>query len=470
MREWAVAHRRSARALFGALVLLSFMLFLTACGEEETPTTPAADVGARPAPPTVVLPTLYPTATRSHQQATPTREMPATRPPESTADLQQTVVSFRISVPALGLDRRLAGTVGGAVTVVDETVGLAATLQNQGGVLFELQSTLPNLELPEVPEDCTGCFAFSYSLPLDGEEGSGWLQDPVMLASVENYLTLTLGPHWPEGTIVGLRRSASPYHVAHTIAFTTDGGMYRWLATEPEVRGREEASLPVLPAEPAALDEDYSVVCPGVPLETLYLVSADEGEETPGTTFSISCPAFSLPASLVPTYLALDDQLAPLLVDERIPVPPSEIPLAAMVVHEWQGRGRLVLYVDDRVVLEASSGEVFTNTLSAGTTMSMTAALEESETLTPGVSGYTAAESIHILLVRTGEGMAEAVWDDAPPEALVPVLTALEALWDELAPDATPGADSTQTPAPEGAGTAPPPVTGTSTPRATPTP
>jgi predicted small lipoprotein YifL len=470
MREWAVARRRVARGAFNVFVLLTLALLLAACGEALTPTVPPADVAARPAPPTVVLPTLYPTATRAHQQPTPTREMPATRLPESTADLQQTVVSFRYRIPALGLDRRLEGTVGGTVTVVDEAAGLAATLPNQGGVLFDLQSTLPELKLAELPDDCAGCVAFSYSLPIEGAEDSGWLQDPVMLASIENYLALTLGPHWPDGTVVGLRRSASPYHVAHTVAFTADGAMYRWLATEREVRDFEEASLPSLPNEVAALDEDYSVVCPGVPLETLYLPPADDGEETRGTTISISCPAFSLPASLLSTYLALDERLAPLLVDEQIPVPPSEIPLAAMVVYEWQGQGRLILLSDDRVVLETSSGETFTDTLSAGTAMSMTATLEASEALVSGVSAYTAAEGAHILLVRTGAGMAEAAWDDSPPEALVPVLTALEAWWDELAPEATPEAGSTGTATLEGAGTAPPPVTGTTTPQVTLTP
>ncbi|MDT8305577.1 MAG: hypothetical protein RRC07_06540 [Anaerolineae bacterium] len=456
---------RWARAAFVPVLVL--VLFLTACAEDATP--PAEDVtaAARAAPTTFTLPTLYPTATRARQQPTVTREMPATRPPESTADLQQTVVSFRYVIPALGLDRRLEGTVGGTVTVVDEAAGIAATLQNQGGVLFELQSALPKLELAETPTGCVGCVVFAYSLPIDGQEDSGWLQDPVMLASVENYLAIALGPHWPEGTVAGLRRSASPYHVAHTVAVSASGEMYRWLATEQEVRGAEPGALPPLPDAETTLASEYRVVCPGSPLETLYLAAPD-GEEADATSISITCPAFSLPTALLPVFRALDGALAPLLADGELPIPPSEIPLATMLVYERAGDGRLLLLMDDLAWTEDGSGNVVTHTLEAGAVISITAALEASEVLAAGVTAYTAAEAAHILLVRTAAGMAEAAWDASPPAALAPAVDALETLWQQLAPDASPTAESAAT---SEAGVTPTPAaTGTAAPQATATP
>lgn len=463
MRRLRCGQWRAGRTLVLAAALA---LVLTGCGDGGNPPTENVTAAARPAPTTFALPTLYPTTTRASQQPTATREMPATPLPESTADLQQTVVSFRYVIPALGLERRLEGTVGGTVTVVDEAAGLAATLQNQGGVLFELQSALPELELAELPNGCAGCVAFAYSLPIQGEEDYGWLQDPVMLASVENYLAITLGPHWPEGTVVGLRRSASPYHVAHTIAVTGAGEMYRWLATEPEVGSAEQGALPPLPDAGTTLAAEYSVVCPGSALETLYLASLGD-EEAGATTVSITCPAFSLPTSLLPAYRALDEEVAPLLVSGNFPIPPSEIALTTMVVYERAGNGRLSLLLDDLALTEDGSGEVITHTLDAGTVISLTAALEESEALSPGVTSYTAAESAHILLVRTATGMAESAWDGAPPEGLVPAVDELATLWAELAPDSSPPADGTGTPetvvtgTPAATGSPPPQVTAT---------
>lgn len=450
-----------------ALVLaLSVALVLSACADDPSPPAESGTVAARPAPTTFALPTLYPTTTRVSLQPTATREMPATPLPESTADLQQTVVSFRYVIPAIGLERRLEGTVGGTVTVVDEAAGLAATLQNQGGVLFELQSALPELELAELPTGCAGCVAFAYSLPIEGEEDNGWLQDPVMLASVENYLAITLGPHWPEGTVAGLRRSASPYHVAHTVAVSADGEMYRWLATEPEVSGAQQGQLPPLPDAEATLAEEYSVVCPGSALETLYVASG--GDDADAATISVTCPAFSLPTSLLPLYQALDEQSAPLLVGGDFPIPPSEIPLTSMVVYERAGNGRLVLLADDLARTEDTSGAVMTHTLDAGTVISITAALEESGALAAGVSAYTAAESAHMLLVRTTTGMAEAAWDAAPPGALASSVETLATLWAELAPEPSSTAGVTGTP--ESTATGTPAATGTVTPQATATP
>jgi hypothetical protein len=426
--------RRCVRAVPAIALGLFLALFLFACAEDGTPAPELTAI--RPAPTQFVLPTLYPTATSARQQPTPTREMPATRAPEATADLKQTAVAFHYTIPALGLDRRLEANVAGTVTVVDEAAGLAATLSHQGGVLFELQTALPELELAELPEGCQGCVAFSYSLPLSGEEGSGWLQDPVMLASVENYLALTLGPHWPAGTIAGLRRSASPYHVSHTVALTSGGELYRWRATVPEVSGAEEGSLPPLPSAEAELAAEYRVICPGAPLETLFIDrGAEDGEG--GASISILCPAFSLPATLVPLYVTLDELLAPLLDEEELAVPPSDIPLSTMVGYEKAGTGRILLLDGDQALLVDQTGEVLTSTLAAGTVVSMTAALEDSGVLKSGVDAYTTAEAAHILMVRTATGMAEVAWDETPPAALEPALLNLESIWEQALPAST---------------------------------
>jgi hypothetical protein len=415
-----------------------------------------------------VLPTLLPSATAVSQQPTATPTLAATSEPEATADLQQQLVELRYAIPALGLDRRLEGNVASTVTVVDEAAGVAATLQNQGGVLLDLQAALPELELAPLPNGCTGCVQLSYSLPLGGEEGSGWLQDPVMLASVENYFALTLGPHWPASTVAGLRRSASPYEVAHAVAFTSSGELYRWRATEPEVAGPEESELPPLPAPDAQLAAEYRVTCPGSPLETLYLSPGGEGE---AVTTTISCPAFSLPPALLPLYLALNAQTAPLLAGDDMASPPSDIPLETMVVYELPGDGRLLLLLGDTARFSVPGSEDGPDSLALepGAVLSVTETLAASGALSPTLTGYTAAEADHILLVRTESGMAEAVWDEEPPNALLPGLAMLDAIWEQMA--GTP-LNVTVTPVPAGtAGTPAPagtPATATPRPSATP--
>lgn len=447
------------RRLHLTLLTIVLLLLLAACGEPEASSATPATVSARPAPTEFALPTLYPTPTRPSQQPTATPTLAPTAPPESTADLQQQLVELRYTIPALGLDRRLEGNVAGTVTLVDETAGVAATLQNQGGVLFELQTTLPELELNPLPDNCAGCVRLTYSLPLSGEEGDGWLQDAVMLASVENYFAITLGPHWPAGAVVGLRRSASPYQVAHTIAYTAGGELFRWRATDPEVAGPEEAEPPPLPADDVALAGDYRVACPGAPLETLYLTPGGEGE---AVTTTISCPAFSLPPALLPLYAALDEQIAPLFAGDELAPPPSDIPLQTMVVYELPGDGRVLLLLDDTALFEVPGSEDEPDTLSleAGTVLSVTATLAESGALTPGLAAYTAAEAGAILLVRTESGMAEAAWDEEPPEALLPGVEALNAIWEQLA-----GTPLAPIGTPEATGTP-----GTATPEASATP
>ena len=488
------------------LRLISLLLVLLLLGAgcvqeaEETP-TPAVAPETQPARATetpFVLPTLYPTETRPARQTVATFAPMATNTPGPTVDLEQKLVEFRYTIPALDLDRRLEGNVSGTVTVVDETTGIAAILRNRGGVLLELQQALPDLELAPVPEGCDRCVHFSYSLPLEGLEEEGWLQDPVILASVDKFLTANLDPHFPEGTVVGLYRSASPYDVAHSLALTDEGTLWRWLATSGEiaepvaaasVNGDLRAQMQDLAVN--TLAEEYVVTCPGTPVEQLYLnpgedagagadagadADADTGEEgTPpaaqrpdgeGMEVTIVCPAFSLPTRLLSLYTRLDGLLAPIVDEAGIPAPPPEIPLETLLAYDREDGARLLLLQSGEAQALAPDGEVYTRTLALGEVISLTASLVDSEGMQPGVEAYGEGVAPNSLLVRGPEGMVEAVWADGPPEPLEEQLEQLEQLLAELtgiepATAGTPASTGTITATATLTGTVMPPATGT---------
>jgi hypothetical protein len=385
-----------------------------------------------------VLPTLLPTQTRG---AAPTPEAtntlaPAPSPsPQGTLDFEQAVIELRYRIRALQLDRRLEGKVSGEITVVDETRGVAAIRANQGGVLLELQEVLPTLDMKPLPEECDTCVEFSYSMPLEGAEGEGWLQDPVLLASVENYTAALLGPHFPPGTVLGLRRSATAYDVAHSLALDTDGNLYRWLATSGEI----EAPVPVdslapqLPAlltaaEEETLAQQYVVSCTSAPFETLYL-NAEQDEE--GQTILLSCPAFSLPRSLLPLYLQIDSLLQETLEGSGIPRPPSEVALDAVLDYRRDDGAHLEIALDQTATVSSESGETVTTTLSSDDVMSVTTALLESEVLQPGLQVFAAGEAPNVLLVRGTQGMVEAAWEPGEvPQAIANEVEVLDGIVD----------------------------------------
>jgi len=454
-------------------------LALVGCGQQEA-TTETRQGATQPAraitPREADIPTLYPTFTPVASQATPTRSMPPTPTPGPSLDFSQKAVEFRYRIPALGLDRRLEGTIGAEITVVDESTGLAAILQNQTGTMLELQQALPEVELEALPAGCDRCVAFSYELPLDGVSDEGWLRDPVILASVENFTTLALGPHFPPGTVVGLRRSATPYDVAHSLALTADGGLWRWLATAPEVEEPAEAETisPNLEATAAAvpldaLQDSYAVDCVGVAVEVLML-PAGEGEEgdgpgAAGKAVRIRCPAFSLPTTLLPLYVQLDALLQETVADQGLPRPPLEIPLATLLDYRRGDGSRLTLLLDGTARAMDPAGEVFTDSIGASQVVSVTTGLRESGALAPGVDALAAGEAANVLLVRGPQGMMEAAWDGEAPAGLEPWLEEIEQLLATMAGVAptgtetpTPGATGTVepagTPAPEGEGTA----------------
>lgn len=441
--------RRWSFCRFALLLVLLFVL--AACSEErvETPSenrsTPGPTVdsegeeGATATP--FVLPTLLPTNT---PPVTPTETVAgttATPEAQSTVDFEAPVVELRYRIPALQLDRRLEGNVSGQITVVDETQGVASIRQNQGGVLLELQEVLPTLSLDPVPEDCDECVHFSYNMPLANAEGEGWLQDAVMLASIENYTAALLGPHFPPGAVLGMRRSATAYDVAHSLALDNEGNLYRWLATAPEVAPAESVSdvAPALPAVLAEVDtptlaQQYVVACAGSPMETLFLqpdASVESGGllAGEGTVVRISCPAFSLSLSLLPLYLQLDGLMQDTLAGSGLPRPVSEVRLDAVVDYQRQDGSRLEMALNGDSWITVEEGTVVTTTLAAGDVLSVTTALAESGLFASGLEAYTASEYDNLLLVRGEEGILEAVWQNGDvPAAIEAIVTQLDEL------------------------------------------
>lgn len=421
-----------------ALATLFIVLLLVACSQPPAETPEPDDADRRPQLTREAIPTLYPTFTRPSATETATAVPQDTPTPRSTIDFEQPVVEFRYRIPALQLDRRLEANVNGEITVVDETVGLASMRQNQGGILLELQDALPELELEPVPANCDSCVAFSYSLPIDGVSDEGWLQDPVMLASVENYTSVAVGTHFPPDTVLGLRRSATAYDVAHSLALTSEGQLWRWLATEAQVAAPvpiEEAGpqlaslLAELPLQ--SLTERYIVQCPGAPAETLFLNPTDAEE---GFTIEIGCPAFSLSRPLLPLYLEMDRLLQEVVPEEEPLRPPLEIPLATVVDYQRDDGARLSVLLDGTARATKPAGETVTMTLTSSQVLSVTAALVESDVLQPGLDAYVADDAPNILLVRSLRGMAEVAWteDDGPPEGALPQIRFLNSLLDEL--------------------------------------
>ncbi|MFW6068897.1 MAG: hypothetical protein ACOC9E_04880 [Chloroflexota bacterium] len=420
-------------ALWSVFFLLPLLLSACARSDQRTPTAPAvelessetAESEATATP--LSLPTLLPSATAVIVPATNVTSTPAPTPsPQRTVDFEQPVVEFRYTIPSLQLDRRLEGDVSGQVTVVDETRGVAAIRQNQGGVLLELQGVLPALEPEPLPPDCETCVAFSYELPLEDAEGEGWLQDPVLLASVENYTAALLGPHFPPDTILGLRRSATAYDVAHTLALDENGILYRWLATagevdEPAPVGDLAPELPQLVAELERdeLQDQYVMDCVSAPVETLYIRPAEadvEGEQD--GSISLSCPAFSLPWSLLPLYTRLNALLEETLEGSGIPRPPSEVALDAVLDYRNEVGTHLVLRFDGVAQIEDDAGEAVTTTLGITDVISITDSLLESGELQPELANFVEGDFTNILLVRGEQGMMEVAWqeDDVPQE------------------------------------------------------
>lgn len=486
------------------VILMALLFFLEGCSEAAL-STPTAEITAVPSPviaapaaaSPVPVPTLVPTFTPLPGAAAgpttaplPTPTLRPDLPTGTSISFDETVVTLHYTIPRLGLDRRLEGNVSSHIVVVDEAQSppFAVQLNNRASVLLDLQQVLPGMELAPPPEGCEGCVRLRYELPLEDEAGEGWLQDTVLLASVENFMAVAVGPHFPPDTIVGLRRSASAYAPAHTVALTADGRLWTWLAIEAEVGEplppeAVDAALPTLLAElPIAdLSSAYVANCPTVARETLWLNPPAAAE---GRQIDIVCPEYTLPTTLLPLYLALDAAVAPKLAElEGPPRPPSRLPLTALLDYRREDNTRLTLHYDGQSVAIDSQGTVYTSTLGVSQVVSLTTNLLNSGEIRPGLTTFQRDETepvtttvvatatpaaSSVLLVRGLYGVFDGEWTGVRS---VPALNELNALLDSLigagtAPAETPSA--TETPTGDETPVATPTLAQTTVPSATP--
>lgn len=389
--------------------------------------------------------TYTPPATRPQPSATPAlpgspTDMPTATP---TIPFDATVVELRMRIPAVGFDRRLQGNVQGDIVLVDEAAGTAVQRNNQSGILIQLQQILPGLALTDLPAGCTTCVEVSYNLPFDGLSGQGWLQDERLLASLENYFAIGLDAHYPPNTLVGLRRSASPYAPAHTLALTADGLLYAWLATDDQLAPGTAAnvSAPGLVAAynvlaPADLRDAYVVACEGgVPIEELLVTAGGESRQ-----IDVVCPEYAVPLPLLPLYAALDDVSAGLLAGLDGPErPPAAFPLTAVVDFQRPDDARLTIY-QDGLAEAVSPGRLVTTTLTFTEVLSLTTPLLDSGALDTDLAVLGAAPEedgspTAVLLLRGTDRVYTGRWAEPLPllEPLNSLLNRLLAL-----PDAAP--------------------------------
>ncbi len=428
--------------LFFLLLLASSFI---ACADTPTDQTPLAQLPPPTAP--VIPPTFTPAPPSS--QFDPIPVVTVTQAPLATVvtntpiPFGADVVELRLMIPSIGLDRRLQGTVSSQIVLVDESSGFAVQRDNQASVLLDLQQVLPQLVLALLPDGCDSCVNLSYNLPFSGVQAQGWLRDPVLLASLENYFTTSLGPHFPAETIIGLRRSASPYAPAHTAAVLADGRLFRWLANADEAAPVTTASTTLLAAfealDPQGVAQQYTAPCPGTPLETL-LLAGREAERL----ITLVCPEFALSANLQPLYVALDEALAELLAssDTVLVRPPAAFPLDAVVDYQRLDRARLTIFMDGTAVALSGSQPV-TTTLSSSQVISLTTNLLASGVLRTGLTTFVSPETAvgsaaatatpaaprSVLLVRGPAAVYDAQWFNT---ANVPLLAELNELLNEM--------------------------------------
>jgi hypothetical protein len=416
-------------------LILFTLIFLVSCGTPANESTPSA-IMPTPLPPVTLAPTYTPAAT---QGALPTITPPPAREtavPNTPIPFDETVVQLRYQIPLLGLDRRLQGNVANQIIVVDEVNGRSIQRNNEGSIMFELRQALSKMELESMPEGCPGCVFVEYELTDAGLTGSGWLRDPVLLASIENFMTATLGPHFPEGTVIGLRRSASPFAPGHSIAVTENGRLWMWLATEETVNSPIESGMtPQLLTELSqlSLDElasDYQTDCAGAAIETLSLIQAE-------ATWSgrIICPELTLPTTLQPLYVQLDTLLAQKTADDTLAINHEVFPLNGLMQYKRADTAQLTLFPNSTLIVIDPAGTTYTTTLTSTLPLSLTTSLLESNLLNPGFKTFVITEPLtttvtpkpptSVLAVRGPQGVYDAEWQTVPDLEAVQFLNRL---------------------------------------------
>ena len=454
------------RYLASILSIGLICLVLSSCQDDKAPderngTEIRTDESAS-APGTRILPTLYPTRTPIPTLA-PTETGPPlpTDVPSTPIAFDQTVVELSYAIPSIGLERSLRANVSSVLELTNDTTGEAVILRDQIGVIFELQQSLPELSMGSLPEECPGCVQLSYSLPLANLEDRGWLTDTQMLASLENFTAANLQPHFPDGTVLGLRRSATPFRAAHTLALTSDGSLWHWMATDGVVPSPADGAefgdsarreLGDLNLE--ELEDGYSGPCPaGAGLESLYI---DSGSEVKQIKFV--CPELSLPGNLLPLYLIISDQVDELLDGDFEDEPEKAIPLNTLVHFQSSDESKMSLLNDGLVSLTDAVGIIYTQTLTITNIISLTTVLLEDGSLNKGTAVFDEFSFDNLLFVRGPESVYSIGWLDGESplrresmdlveklleELLEQALSTMEALNDE-------GEDITPSPTPRG--------------------
>lgn len=451
------------RFLHWLLPALTWLLLAGCAGEPAASVSTPAHTSLPPRPPVTLQPTFTPQPTAG---PLPSITPPPPRPtavPNTPIPFDETVVELRYRIPALDLDRRLQGNVAGSIIVVDEATGLSRQRSNQAGIMLELRSALPGMSLEPLPEGCADCVHVTYAMPAQAVAGDGWLQDPVLLASIENYLAVGLGPHFPPDTAIGLRRFASPYAPAHTVAVAVDGQAQTWLATAPQIgpptpANPDRAELRLLAEIPlAGLRPQYVADCPERPFETLFL---QVGETNWSGT--IRCPELSLPPALLPLYLRLNEAAAEATAEISLPQPEPLFPLDALIVYQRADGAALTLFYDGALLGLDTSGQAFSGTLTTTLPLSLTQSVTGSNLLQPGyrtLLGETAVASSGpqtTLAARGPAGVLDGRWA-APPNhpifaALNELLAALinvnilESVEEDIIPTTAPNAVASPTP------------------------
>lgn len=431
---------------------------------QEEPSQPVGEVASSS---TRVLPTIYPTNTAA-PLATPTdtRTPQPTPVPNTPVAFDQVAVDIRYFIPGLALDRRIVGNVANQIEVIDETTGESVVRRDQPGVLLELQQALSEVELSEVPQGCDYCVQMEYELPLADLSESGWLEDPRLLASLENYTSVLLGSHFPEETLVGLRRSATPFHAAHTISLTEDGQLYFWTAVEPEVTAPQPAgqAFPEINEELADLDaasiaEAYSASCDEVFGQETLTIRGEDGD----IEISITCPAHALPTSLTPIYQKLDELVVDVMGDDLLERSAMALPLDSLVFYRRDDGFRLSLYDDETAVAINPDDLAYTGTVTSTLMLSMTTSLIESDSLILGVEKIEEGSDNSILFVRGEEGVYEGFLGERIPEELGMFVDWLNGVIARIAEE-TEGPEPEQTPSPTAEATPSPTAEATSSP------
>jgi hypothetical protein len=430
------------------------------------------------------VPTFTPLPDVNLQQtpATPLPSLPETAvDPTATINFDEKTVQFLYQIPALGLDRLLEGNVSGQISIIDQTIPYGIQRSNQGNIILDLQRRLPDIELAPLPAGCEACVYFQYSLPLEQESREGWLQDPVILASIENYTTALVGPHFPPGTAVGLRREATFYYPAHSIALMADGQIHTWVATEAEVDEPFLSPLlfnDILTNLPLTeLQTSYAVNCLAEPIETLRIYTTGQPID-----ITIRCPAYALPTTLLPLYLQLDQILATKLATYDGPdKPPTGLPLDAVLDYKRLDGNQLILTQNGRVTIQNNSQTLYTGTLTTTEISSLTTDLLNSGQLQPGLTtleereaalntptaegtpvvASTPKPAVSFLLVRGPQGILDGKFEQIDDPILIDLNGLMESLLNPPEPIETPTLAPENTPEAE---TTPPVLTLTPTP------